>query len=259
MENIAGIFTSREDAQRAADQLRAIGIGDNHISLLSPGSPDQALESVPTDSMEQPGIGKAVGGVIGGALGVAGGMNLGAAAASLLIPGVGPVMAAGLIGAAFLGAGGALGGIAAGGALEDTLSEGLPKDELFVYEDALRQGRSIVIAIAHDDTQAGQAREIFVEAGAESLDSARDNWWLGLRDVEEEQYKGQGLDFKQDELDYRRGFEAALRPETRGKSFEEVEGFLQQRHPNAVGLPSFRRGYERGQDYYQGLTKAHKS
>ena len=58
----------------------------------------------------------------------------------MLIPGVGPVIAGGIIGAAILGVGGAATGAAAGAALERELADGLPHDELYLYEDALRKG-----------------------------------------------------------------------------------------------------------------------
>src|SRR6185369_14742462 len=121
--------------------------------------PEAEIEAqVPTTETEQPGMGSAVGGAVGAALGVAGGLEAGAAAASFLIPGVGPVLALGLIGAAIFGVGGAAAGILAGQAFEDGVADGIPRDELFVYEDALRRGRSLVIAFADDPQIAGQAR-----------------------------------------------------------------------------------------------------
>jgi hypothetical protein len=203
-------------------------------------------------------MGKAIGGWAGGALGVAGGMHIGAAAASLFVPGVGPVIAAGLIGAALLGAGGAATGMAAGGAMEDAIAEGLPQDELYVYEDALRQGRAVVIVVAEDDTQGESARNIMAQAGAESIDAARESWWVGLRDAEDEEYTGQGGDFKSDESHYRRGFEAALHPQSRGKSYEEASAALSQRDSDAYSQAAFRRGYERGQAYHHTLREKYK-
>src|SRR5947209_15416270 len=169
MSTVAAIFNSRADAERAVEGLRSAGFGEDRISLLTPGTSQEKLDDVPTTETEQPGMGAALGGAVGGALGVAGGLHLGAAA-SLLIPGVGPVLAAGLIGAALLGAGGAATGIAMGGALEDSMARGLPHDELFVYEDALRRGRSVVIVVADDDAQAQTARGVLAGAGAESTD-----------------------------------------------------------------------------------------
>jgi hypothetical protein len=196
-------------------------------------------------------MGQAIGTWAGGALGVAGGMHLGAAAATLLIPGVGPVLAVGLIGAALLGTGGALAGRKVGESLEDNIAPELPHDELYIYEDALRQGRTVIIAAAEDDEQAERVRELL--AGAESVDAARESWWLGLRDAEEAEYTGQGGDFKSDEQTYRRGFEAALHPRSRGVAYEADAARLRECYGDACDLPAFRRGYERGQSYHGAL------
>ena len=127
----------------------------------------------------------------------------------MAVAGVGPVFAAGLVAAALLGAGGAATGAAVGGALEDSMARELPHDELFVYEDALRRGRSVVLVVADDDEGEEKARGVFAQSGAESLDAARDNWWVGLRDAEEAEYTVDGGDFSVDEPTYRRGFGSA--------------------------------------------------
>jgi hypothetical protein len=258
MSTVAGIFRSRADAERAVENLRSAGIANEHLNLLTPGTTDREVDaSVPTTETEQPGMGGALGGTVGGALGAAGGMTIGAAAASLLVPGVGPVIAAGILGAALLGAGGAAAGAAAGDALEDSV-EGLPHDELYVYEDALRQGRSVVLVQADDDAQGETVRGVLAQAGAESLDAARESWWVGLRDAEEAEYAGQGRDFKADEAIYRRGFEAAQHPHARGKSYEEASARLRERYSDAYSSDAFRRGYERGQNYQRGLGEKYR-
>jgi hypothetical protein len=260
MRFVAGIFNSRAEAERAAEHLQSAGIASDNINLLAPGTAQEELDAaVPTTETEQPGMGKAIGGAVGGALGVAGGMHIGAAAASLLVPGVGPVFAAGLIGAALLGAGGAAAGVAAGGTLEEGLSEGLPQDELYIYEDALRKGRSVIIAAADDDEQAEAARSVLAQSGAESIDAARESWWVGLRDAEEAEYTGQGRDFKTDELIYRRGFEAALHPRARDKSYDEAAASLREHYGEECGKDPFRCGYERGRAYHQSLREQYKS
>lgn len=260
MNTVAGIFQTRGDAERALEQLRGLGLSDEQLSLLSPGAQEaQSERDVPTSDTEQPGMGNALGGLVGGAMGAASGMTLGAAAASLLVPGVGPVMAAGLVGAALFGAGGAAAGMAAGGALEDTLAHGLPHDELFVYEDALRQGRTVVIAQVEDDERAKTARATLDAAGAESVDAARESWWVGLRDAEEADYTGQGRDFKTDEPVYRRGFEAALHPQMRGASYEESAERLRARYGDACEHDAFRCGYERGRSYQETLRERYRS
>src|SRR5258707_8592172 len=119
MENVVGIFNSLADAKRAAAMLRTLGIQEERIAVLAPHTSEAELEArVPTTDAEQPGIGTAVGGTVGAAIGAAGGATAGAAMASLLVPGVGPVLAIGLLGAALgaalLGAGGAAAGALAG-------------------------------------------------------------------------------------------------------------------------------------------------
>jgi hypothetical protein len=219
MKTIAAIFGSRADAERAAHELIALGCAPAHISVLSPGA--QPREALPSDEGEAQGTGTAIGAVVGGATGAAIGMPLGAAV-SLMVPGVGPVIALGLIGAALFGAGGA----AVGNALETTLSQGVPRDDLFLYEDALRRGRSVVVALTDDETFADAARETLDDAGGVDIDDARDDWWAGLREEE------RGVYTAEEESEYRRGFEAALTSAAR--------------EPAPDASASYRRGWERG-------------
>src|SRR5258706_12844851 len=259
MESIVGIFNSLADAKRAAAMLRTFGISENRITVLSPHTRETEIEAqIPTTDTEQPGMGQALGGTVGAALGAAGGATAGAAAASLLVPGVGPVIALGILGAALLGAGGAVAGAAAGDAMEKTMADGLPHDELYVYEDALRRGRSVVIAFADDDQIAENARAELQRAGAESVDAARDEWWIGLRDAEREHYTSQGGDFNLDEAKYRLGFEAALHPDRRGRAGFAGAGALQQKYGADSRSQAFRQGYERGQRYQTFLTENYK-
>lgn len=259
MKTVAGIFNARTDAEQAVASLDALGIAGENISLLTPGTtPEQLDEQVPTTETEQPGMGKALGTVAGGALGIAGGLHLGTALASLLIPGVGPVLAIGLVGAALLGAGGAAAGAAAGSSAEDNIATGLPHDELYVYEDALRQGRTVVIVVADDDEQGAAAQSALAAAGADSVDAARDQWWIGLRDAEAEAYKGHGGDFAQDETAYRHGFEASLNPRARGRAYADDATRLRACYGDECELAAFRRGYERGQAYHTGLRERYQ-
>jgi hypothetical protein len=253
MEAVTGIFTSFESAKRAADQLRDSGIAEDDLNFLTPGTREEEVLSVPTEDAEQPGMGKAVGGVVGAAVGSAGGAMLGMAAATAVVPGVGPVVAMGLSAAALLGIGGAIGGAAAGGVLEESLSDGLPKDEIFIYEDALREGRTVIIALARDAQQAENARNMLRRHGAESIDAARERWWVGLRGSEKEQYIRDGQDFDRDEKDYRQGFEAALRLPLRSRPYEEVADYLKENYPDSYQKDAFRRGYERGRAHDMAL------
>jgi hypothetical protein len=260
METVVGIFRSRTDAARAFEQLIKSGIDRDRITILLPGASEEQIEAaVPTSDTESEGMGEALGGTVGGAIGAASGASLGAATASLFVPGVGPILAAGVFGAAVLGAGGALAGVAAGDALEHGLALGLPHDELYVYEDALRKGRSVLLVYAEDDQMAESARSALTRTGAESIDAAREDWWFGLRDAEGEKYKANGGDFTRDELSYRRGFEAALHPKLRGRSFEEANAELRKINEACESDSAFRAGYERGQAHQRTLEDKHRA
>jgi len=249
METVTGIFRSRADAERAVQRFKGIGIeGKRQLNILTPHSTDREIAQVPTSDTEQPGMGAAVGGVVGGASG----MMIGSAVTSLLIPGIGPVVAVGMVASALLGV---FAGAAAGGALEDSTTEGLPKDEMFLYEDALRQGRTVLIALAEDDKQAETARLALTESGAESIDAARKAWWIGLQDGEKEHYAADEKHLIDTEPSYRRGFEAALHPETRGQSYQAAKERLRKIYPDVCEEESFCRGYERGSEYIRRLGK----
>jgi hypothetical protein len=259
MRAVTGVFASRADAEDAARKLTAVGISKDRITLLSPGQIKKELQAVAVSEAEQPGVGKMLGGVVGAAAGLAGGFELGVVATAA-IPGVGPVLAVGLAGAALLGLAGATVGAVGGDALDNAMTEGLPEDELFVYEDALRRGRSVLIAFANDEAHAASVRRLMEGECAETVDAAREQWWIGLRRPEEEHYSELGRDFKEDEKFYRMGFEAALHARTRCKEYDQVLAEmnsdledLQQRYPGSNLEEPFRRGYERGRAYYESL------
>jgi hypothetical protein len=252
MKTTVGLFASRSDAEDAVARLRAAGIPPDRINLLAPGAGERELRRVPTSDTEPPGVGPALGGVVGAAAGAAGGIQA-AVAVSALVPGVGPVVALGLLAGALVGAGG---GAAIGGAVEDALGGGVPKDELLLYQDALRQGRTVLFVVGADDDQAALARRLLYEAGAESLDTARERWWLGLRTAEAERYGAEGGDFGRDEAAFRLGFEAAVRMQPRDRAYDDVVEYLREQYPDAYRDPAFRRGFERGRAYDLGSRQA---
>lgn len=250
MEIVTGVFRSRADAERAVNEIRNLGVPAEQIGLITPGAnTDQVSAGVPVTDTEEPGMGRAMGAAVGGAVGAASGATLGLAAASLLVPGIGPVLAFGIVGAATLGLVGAAAGSAIGDQIEEGLGEGVPHEDVFVYEDALRHGKSILIAHVEDD-QGDQAREIVKNAGAEDIETLREHWWAEVRDEERAYYQQQdGRDFDRDELRYRRGFQAAQHPRCRGKAYTDVEGDLRTAYGDELDT-CFREGYERGQAYH---------
>ena len=250
MEPEVGIFRDRAQTEAAARRLREAGFSGAQIEILLPGDAARAESLVETDDAEQPGVGRAIGGVVGGAVGASTGLGLAATAASLLIPGVGPVTAIGIAAAALFGAAGAVGGVAAGGALEDRSTRGLPHDELYLYRDALMHGKGVVFLLPETDEEAKRARSALRSAGAESLDAARDAWWIGVRDAEKTHYDGAGGDFDAHEEFYRRGYVAGLHPHRVGLSYDDALPQLRAAAGDASGHDAFRRGYERGREAF---------
>ena len=245
MKTVAGIFGSRDAAARAIQRLRGIGVREDTINVLLPGGTERQLSNVPTDEGEQPGMGSALGAVAGGATGASIGLPVGAALATFVIPGIGPVIAAGLLAGALFAAGGA----AIGHTMEQNMSGGLPRDELHVYEEALRRGKIVVFVQTESDDAADAVRAALDDAGAESIDAARDEWWVGLRDQEAAAYRERGGDFETDEPTYRRGFEAAMMPFVRGRGYDVVLVQLRSVYPEICQTDAFRCGFERGREY----------
>ncbi|HLK33321.1 MAG TPA: hypothetical protein VKT29_09540 [Terriglobales bacterium] len=255
MVSVVGIFQTMPDAADAVTRLYAIPIPAENINLLSPGPAEQEkaeLDKVPLSETEQPGMGAGLGGVVGAAIGLAGGISGGTAVASLLVPGVGPVIAIGLAAAGVLGAAGTVVGAKMGNALESASTYGLPEDELFFYQDALRNGHTVLLTFASNESEAKQVRSVLQDAGAESVDAAREQWWIGLRDSERVHYEQPGEHHEGRESIYRSGFEAALRPGMRGKSYEEAKDTLRRMHPDLCDDALFMHGYRRGQEFEQG-------
>jgi len=224
MQSIVGIVHDAAVARQIATDVHQ-SVPQARIRILTPDATACDLASVPTDDSEQPGMGSAVGAVAGGAAG--------AAAASMLVPPAGAVAVLGIAAGALLGG---WGGKATGKAMEEAATFGLPRDELLVYGKALRDGRSIVIATVEDDDEVERTRGAMARDGVESIDAARDAWWIGLRDAEAADYGGER--FARDEAPYRQGFEAACR----GQDLGSVA-------PSLARQPAFQAGYTRGRAY----------
>src|SRR5215213_8719742 len=244
MQAVTGVFKSQDQAENAVKQLRSLGIADNRIGIVRSGNAAGRLESgVPVSDTEEPGMGRAMGATVGGAMGAAGGATAGLAVASLMVPGIGPLLAFGMVGAALLGVVGAAAGSAVGDTVEEELGEGIPHEDVYLYEDALRHGHTVLIAYAEEGDEADSAATTMRSAGAEDLDVLRENWWQELRDNERTNYTGE---FDADEVSYRRGYTAALHPQRRGRPYSEVEDQLRTEYANTVLDRPFQSGYERG-------------
>jgi hypothetical protein len=155
MNTIFGVFDDAAMARRAVDALRASPLKLHDVSIVSPNA-DNATHS---DEDVSAGEGAAVGAVWGGLVGLA----------SLLIPGVGPFIAFGMLGAALTGAvtGAVVGGITA--ALVDF--SGIPEQDARGYETMARAGKTLVAVKARDE-DAAEVHRILTTTGADSINDS---------------------------------------------------------------------------------------
>src|SRR6185369_2027915 len=130
---VFGIYASPDAAERAVNALVGDGFPSEDVSVLMPDTESTRAfaHRKETKAPEGATAGAAAGGIVGGTLGVL--LALGA----LAIPGVGPLMAAGPLVAAFagVGAGGAVGGLL--GAL---IGAGIPEYEAKRYAGRVNNG-----------------------------------------------------------------------------------------------------------------------
>jgi hypothetical protein len=249
MKPMVGIFHSMIAANGARKALQVAGITAGHMMLLTPETGSAELHTV---SPEHPAGACDVkaGHVLGAAGGFAGGLLTGATVL-LVMPGVGPILAVGALVATVLA--GITVGATVGGLVQDSFTMALPPEEVFVYEEALRQKCTLLIVKPIDEHQGNIVRVLFERLGTERVNEIREHWWRGQRLREAAAYHGSDAVFAAHEVSYRHGFETALDVRARGKTYSEATRTLAQRHPAMYQDSVFRSGFERGQAYYQAM------
>lgn len=142
---LIGVFSSRAEAQSAIRELVEAGFGADNVGFASREATDEGsdVEVEEIQDMEGDASSGAVAGVAGG--GVVGGL-LGAGAA-VLIPGVGPIVAAGILAA------GVAAGAFAGGLYGPFMNMGATEEEARYYDEQFQTGASIVTVHAGDREQ----------------------------------------------------------------------------------------------------------
>lgn len=167
-KTVVAVFSKEKTARDAIESLRQVGF-DREISILARNNAPE--ENKPAEGERgnhfgmyfgvEPGDdtgisdGAATGGVLGGLAGLAVG------AGALVIPGLGPLIAAGPIV-------GLLSGAATGGVAGGLVDLGIPEQEGRQYEGDVRQGK-ILVTVSCDDNRADQANRILKEKGADRV------------------------------------------------------------------------------------------
>ncbi|MFO8059765.1 MAG: hypothetical protein R6U70_03795 [Bacillota bacterium] len=155
---VVGVFSSRDNAERAVEELRNRG-WDRDISILAREEGRQGRQGGDRGQMENQDLseGVATGGVLGGLAGLA------ASAGLMTIPGVGPVLAAGPIATT-------LTGVVTGGLAGGLVDYGIPAEEGRQYEEEVKRGR-ILTMVRTEDRRASDVERILRERGADRVKS----------------------------------------------------------------------------------------
>ena len=159
---VYGIYSHRSQAEAGVDRLIGAGFRKEDISVLmqnNAGTKDFAHEK-DTKAPEGTTAGVIAGGAIGGAFGLVVGLG------AIVVPGLGPLLAAGpIIGALTgVGSGGIVGGII--GAL---IGMGIPEYEAKRYEGHVKQGG--ILASVHCDNRewVAKAKDLLKQTGADDI------------------------------------------------------------------------------------------
>jgi uncharacterized protein (TIGR02271 family) len=138
---LVGVFRDRSEAERAVQALHDAGFRDDQIGFAARDAQTTDTRVAHTDHGSNAASGAVTGGVLGALIG---------AGAALLIPGIGPVVAGGILASTL---GGAAIGAAAGGLIGALTDLGVPEEEARYYDSELRAGRYIVTVKAADRYQ----------------------------------------------------------------------------------------------------------
>jgi hypothetical protein len=169
MPNIIGLFDSRREAESAIHQLVNSGINRDYISIVSHKDNEDTRDLKTDDDTSRAAKGAGIGAALGGVGGLLAGL------AGLAIPGIGPILAAGPIATALGGAlGGAGLGAVTGGLIGALMDMGVPEHEARNYEDAVRQGKTLLTVRADDDASAERVASILDNCGAVDIEGDAD-------------------------------------------------------------------------------------
>lgn len=152
---LIGVFQDRLEAQKAIGELEQAGFDKDDLGFVIRG--EEAVHGgMITDAMGTKDARGAVAGMVTG--GMVGGVL--AAAAALMLPGVGPIVAGGILASFF---GGAVAGVGVGGIIGAMMGLGVSEDEALFYENEFQSGKAIVAVKA--GARAAEAAEIMRRRG----------------------------------------------------------------------------------------------
>lgn len=179
MKTIAGLFDSLDHAHAAVRALGDLGLAHSEISLVAhdaSGEYGQALNRADWGKTTAPSAGAATGAVLGGLAGLLAGLG------ALVIPGIGPVLAAGPLGSALTGRVGSAVGAMGGGLLGALAGMGIPETKAQYYAEGVRRGGALVTVRVNDNME-NQVQDVMRRHYAVDIERRAEDWrrrgWTG--------------------------------------------------------------------------------
>jgi hypothetical protein len=185
MTEVVGLFDSRYEAERAIDELYALGYSDREVGFINrhdEGDYDSdgigaAGEVDKAGTAGDEAAKGAAGGAVGGAA-VGAGAGLLASAGMLLVPGIGPFLAAGtLAGTLAASAAGAAGGAVLGGVAGAIFGPTTNDEYSDYYREGVDRGGALVTIQAVEGRES-EAAEALRTAGAKKVDLYGEGGWM---------------------------------------------------------------------------------
>ena len=172
MRTIVALYDQFDVAQDVVEDLVEIGFPRDKISLMASDAAGQyatALnhETQPVTEGDVSGAeGASFGAVVGGLVGLG----------AMLIPGIGPVIAAGPLAAVLVGAGvGATAGAVTGGITASLIDLGVDDEYAGYYAEGVRRGGTLVVAHAEDDWES-RVRDVMSRHNPVDISTRASEW-----------------------------------------------------------------------------------
>lgn len=262
-KTVVGLFDDFSSAQEAVKDLVQNGFARENISMIANdvrGDYSNELKDVNVSDADSVAAGAGIGAVLGGIGGLLLGIGI------FVIPGIGPVLAAGPIIATLGGAGV---GAVAGGMVGALTKAGVPKHEADIYSEGVRRGGTLLTVYTEDET-AEQAAVIMNNHNPVDLEQRQAEWrsenWTSF-DEGAEPY---AFDRNQTESPkpipqtgisgvraYSGPASVDYLPQTRRKTFEQMENHFRDDCETRYGMlkrgwafyrDSYRFGFDKGLD-----------
>lgn len=173
-QTIGALFQDRSTAENAINALKARGFRGDQVGVAMRDRNEQGtlIEDTGTKAADAATTGAVSGGLLGGVVGFLVGIG------ALAIPGIGPVISAGVL-TSVLGTAGATAlagagiGAATGGVVGALVGMGIPEDEATYFESGFRKGHILVTVNAGN--RITEAIEVLQQYGGDLGVSTMDN------------------------------------------------------------------------------------